>query len=404
METIRVAYIEQFTVAGLAGRDDRPVHRVLDRHINIFWGLNGSGKTSLLKILHAALRNEVDILDRVPFASAEVIFWSTAHGAKMRRTFSKGEGASPTSDRDPFDEEDTTMEQVGPNLWREVPVFQHGKGWESELLEGELPDATRLSAPYRHSYLPISRLNEVNSRRPGTNRVIDETYLDQHFAEQVRSRWQVYNSEALSSIRAIQQQGLASILAQLFGGGTGAAADVSPEQVPGDQAYNLVRSFLSEQGINLRFGQSEFLRRYDTQSDLRIVVATIEDVTREVDDALRPQREFQDVIHRLYSGGKELVLDTRRVRGSIEVHSRGESIPLQALSSGEKQLLRLMLETLAAEDDTVMIDEPELSMHVDWQQVLVASMRKINPDCQLLLATHSPEVMADVPGEFVFEL
>jgi putative hydrolase of the HAD superfamily len=59
---------------------------------------------------------------------------------------------------------------------------------------------------------------------------------------------------------------------------------------------------------------------------------------------------------------------------------------------------------LAADDSTVMIDEPELSMHVDWQQVLVASMRRVNPDCQLLLATHSPEVMADVADDKVFEL
>ena len=43
-------------------------------------------------------------------------------------------------------------------------------------------------------------------------------------------------------------------------------------------------------------------------------------------------------------------------------------------------------------------------MHVDWQQVLVAAMKRVNPDCQLLLATHSPEVMADVADKYVFEL
>lgn len=63
-----------------------------------------------------------------------------------------------------------------------------------------------------------------------------------------------------------------------------------------------------------------------------------------------------------------------------------------------------MLEVLAADANTVMIDEPELSLHVDWQQVLVASMQKVNPECQMLLATHSPEVMADVPDELVFQL
>ena len=52
-----MAYVEEFTISGLAGHE-KPVHRKLDRHINIFWGLNGTGKTSLLKILHGALRNE----------------------------------------------------------------------------------------------------------------------------------------------------------------------------------------------------------------------------------------------------------------------------------------------------------------------------------------------------------
>jgi len=134
-------------------------------------------------------------------------------------------------------------------------------------------------------------------------------------------------------------------------------------------------------------------------------VSNIQDVTREVQEALRAQHDFQEVIQTLYSGDKELLFDVgRAARGSLRIQANGTAIPLQSLSSGEKQLLRLMLETLAAEEDVVMIDEPELSMHVDWQQVLVASMRRVNPDCQLLLATHSPEVMADVPNEYVFEL
>ena len=51
-----------------------------------------------------------------------------------------------------------------------------------------------------------------------------------------------------------------------------------------------------------------------------------------------------------------------------------------------------------------MIDEPELSLHPDWQKGLVGSMRRVNPEAQFLLATHSPELMIDVDDDCVFEL
>jgi len=80
-----VAYLAEFTIYGLAGRSP-PVHRVLDRHVNVFWGLNGTGKTSLLKILNSALTNQVSILRRVPFERAEVLFWSGDGQVKIMRT------------------------------------------------------------------------------------------------------------------------------------------------------------------------------------------------------------------------------------------------------------------------------------------------------------------------------
>jgi predicted ATP-binding protein involved in virulence len=43
-------------------------------------------------------------------------------------------------------------------------------------------------------------------------------------------------------------------------------------------------------------------------------------------------------------------------------------------------------------------------MHVDWQHRLVESIQVINPECQLILATHSPEVMALVGDRCIFEL
>jgi predicted ATPase len=87
----------------------------------------------------------------------------------------------------------------------------------------------------------------------------------------------------------------------------------------------------------------------------------------------------------------------------VESESK-DQIPLQGLSSGEKQLLRLLIQTLDTEECSLLIDEPELSMHIDWQRELVAAMHSLNPRMQLIVATHSPEIMADVEDQFISEL
>lgn len=83
---------------------------------------------------------------------------------------------------------------------------------------------------------------------------------------------------------------------------------------------------------------------------------------------------------------------------------KDRKIALPFLSSGEKQLLFLLIETLVANVNTILIDEPELSMHVDWQKTLVRSMQLLNPNAQIILATHSPEIMADIPDDKIFRL
>ncbi|MFD2782185.1 AAA family ATPase [Novosphingobium pokkalii] len=70
-------------------------------------------------------------------------------------------------------------------------------------------------------------------------------------------------------------------------------------------------------------------------------------------------------------------------------------IDLSKLSSGEKQLLIFLSETLLQEQKhyIFMADEPELSMHVEWQEDLVPALLKINPNAQVIFATHSPDIV-----------
>jgi ABC-type lipoprotein export system ATPase subunit len=74
--------------------------------------------------------------------------------------------------------------------------------------------------------------------------------------------------------------------------------------------------------------------------------------------------------------------------------ANGGAIPLVKLSSGEKQLLILFIEALLQRERPVIFlaDEPELSLHISWQRNIIAAIRSLNPNAQIIVATHSPEI------------
>jgi ATPase subunit of ABC transporter with duplicated ATPase domains len=89
----------EVTIDGLAGREER-VHYELRRDVNIFFGLNGSGKTSLLKILHSGLENDSASLARVPFNSASIKFFSNDSDRDFVRSITGGTVPSEESARE----------------------------------------------------------------------------------------------------------------------------------------------------------------------------------------------------------------------------------------------------------------------------------------------------------------
>jgi len=69
-------------------------------------------------------------------------------------------------------------------------------------------------------------------------------------------------------------------------------------------------------------------------------------------------------------------------------------IEIKKLSSGEKQILIILLTTLLQDNrkTILLLDEPEISLHVDWQRELINHIRALNPNCQIIMSTHSPSV------------
>ena len=74
-----------------------------------------------------------------------------------------------------------------------------------------------------------------------------------------------------------------------------------------------------------------------------------------------------------------------------------EVITPYQLSSGEKQMLAILLTVLVEnrEPYALLMDEPEISLHIDWQQRLIDLIRQLNPNAQIILSTHSPALIMD---------
>jgi len=84
-------------------------------------------------------------------------------------------------------------------------------------------------------------------------------------------------------------------------------------------------------------------------------------------------------------------------------NSAGETFDIHELSSGEKQLFfrLLSLKRLNVNNAIIIIDEPETSLHPEWQRKVIEVYKKIGENNQLILATHSPFVIGSVPSESI---
>lgn len=397
-----MAHIIDFTIKGLAGRKEVYKQR-LNRDINVFYGLNGSGKTSLLRILDSAMGGDASRIVMVPFETAEVTIYSVDLERELVRSIEKPH-KTPDSRRVRRKAAPTETsfimgvdEDVYPRYRLEFGEFE----WKTTpKIRGK-----KYTTGLKHVYLPTWRLyggTVSGSLRTSITRPIEverEYDWDRYFAEKLRGLWSLYSNSLLSNVRSIQEEGLASVLRSVI-----AAKQLSGKQrhVDAKRLYQRVDDFLKRQETRTRLGSiRKFEERYSSEPLFANVVNNIDDIEQKIEKATASRYQLEELITRMFTGNKTIeFLDT-----GINVKANaGEDIGLAALSSGEKQVLGIFIETLLADIGTLLIDEPEMSLHVDWQKDLISFMNKLNPRTQLILATHSPEIMANIPDTEIFRL
>ncbi|MGA9334019.1 MAG: AAA family ATPase, partial [Rudaea sp.] len=104
------------------------------------------------------------------------------------------------------------------------------------------------------------------------------------------------------------------------------------------------------------------------------------------------RNKWMEIVDELFQRKKMRLTDSNEL--AFESRS-GKMLTTRMLSSGEKQLLILLSETLLQRGAPAIFiaDEPELSLHVFWQEKLVSSLRALNPSAQIVFATHSPDIV-----------
>ena len=84
-----------------------------------------------------------------------------------------------------------------------------------------------------------------------------------------------------------------------------------------------------------------------------------------------------------------------RTENEIRFSQMGEMLTPYQLSSGEKQMLVILLTVLVENEQpyVLFMDEPEVSLHIEWQKRLIDLCLELNPNVQIILTTHSPAVV-----------
>jgi predicted ATP-binding protein involved in virulence len=160
----------------------------------------------------------------------------------------------------------------------------------------------------------------------------------------------------------------------------------------------------------------------DKQDDLRFQVpeGTLQDPTLRVlpvyvTDVERKLSVFDDIAakidllkHTVNNRFTYKKISIDKEKGFVFRTDEGQPLNPSHLSSGEQHMLVLFSELLfrVESNSLVMIDEPEISLHVTWQKQFLRDLQGVTElaSFDVLIATHSPQIISDRWDELTVEL
>ena len=159
------------------------------------------------------------------------------------------------------------------------------------------------------------------------------------------------------------------------------------------QAEGVHLTLVPEDATDLRY---DVIEKYTIDPDIQLAKLEKDFIAYKekaiVNCQLSAVNSFFHYVDKLYGQtDKTIIRDAEGIRFLQE----GDILTTRQLSSGEKQMMLILLTVLLEDRQpyVLFMDEPEVSLHVDWQQQLVTIITELNPEIQLILTTHSPAVV-----------
>lgn len=147
--------------------------------------------------------------------------------------------------------------------------------------------------------------------------------------------------------------------------------------------------------MNKWFINSPQLKRIDS------IIKLSQEYQSKITELTEPIERLKSLISNFFKEGKkELIVKSD---GELRIKIGEKEANIFELSSGEKQILIMIAHLIFYEaqkqSGIFIIDEPELSLHLAWQEIFVSSILQASPNTQFILATHSPAIIANIENE-----
>jgi predicted ATPase len=380
--------------------------------VNIIIGKNGTGKTTFMNIMHAVLAVDTDALLENYFQSTQI----TLSDGKRTRKIS---AHRMEFDSTPF----PVIEYKISNKKFAVPLFstEDARTFSNTLRRRAIEDAQEIKrelgkmaslaslSVYRLGGDADPELRERNQRRllsPVDQRLSTLTQKLTQYQLELSNEARIISAklqrDVLTSLLysksdprtrghlldfdvAVEKQNLLSAYNQLGVSGQEIVRKIQEHIAAVAEAVEKLKAFSKDQPkvkVDIDFSALEAFRRTRSVVELSLnseknVTALFSQITLFIDTLQKfiPDKKFK------FESGELTV-------------SNNKPITLAKLSSGEKQLLILFIEALLQRRQPYIFlaDEPELSLHISWQRNIVSAIKSINPEAQIIVATHSPEI------------
>ena len=410
-------HVDSIKITGFWGR--YTITTPLQPNVTFFIGENGTGKTTLINLIAAALSADFLTLDKLSFRTVEIKLRSKEDKRLPRITVSKKRekntglesieyqvrrSAQATPVR--FSLEDIEEQRMLRHRNRRFQQMYLRKNRRTRDFSSVLSELLSIV------WLSIHRstlLNEIDDNRL-TERAYDST-VDLKLDElngRISRYYSVLASQRDQSVQNFQEFIFLSLLENRE---DRLIIDSIDDESLTAQKNALVEAFQRLGVSNAKFGNKAnvFFNRLKAShkkkklntSELQTLVAfqQIRMITRKWSEEKSKQdkifgdfNSFINIMNKMLVRKQILISATSDL---VATNDRRDDLSIFNLSSGEKQLLILLGEALLQNHSTCVYiaDEPELSLHLKWQERIIPSILSLNENAQMIVATHSPDII-----------